>query len=167
MQAVDVAEQLDPDIDDTHVYATGGSYGGFMSNWIETHTDRFRAVATCRSISNWVSMFGTSDIGWDFLPTNLDDRWESGLENAAAWWDRSPLKYVDQAQSPILILHGEEDRRCPIEQGEQFYNALKLQGVETEFVRFPGSNHELSRSGLPNLRIERMEAIMEWFQRHA
>lgn len=89
MQAVDVAEQLDPDIDDTHVYATGGSYGGFMSNWIETHTDRFRAVATCRSISNWVSMFGTSDIGWDFLPTNLDDRWESGLENAAAWWDRS------------------------------------------------------------------------------
>lgn len=167
MQAVDEAEHLDTDIDDTHVYATGGSYGGFMSNWIETHTARFRAVATCRSISNWVSMFGTSDIGWDFLPINLDDQWESGLENADRWWQFSPLKYVDQAQSPILILHGEEDRRCPIEQGEQFYNALKLKGVETEFVRFPKSNHELSRSGLPNLRIERMEAIMEWFQRHA
>ena len=76
------------------------------------------------------------------------------------------MAYVDKAKTPILILHSEEDHRCPIGQGEEFYTSLKLHDVETEFVRYPGSNHELSRSGFPNLRIDRMTRIMDWFGKH-
>jgi dipeptidyl aminopeptidase/acylaminoacyl peptidase len=166
MAACDEAQKLDPTIDPARLYCAGGSYGGFMSNWVETHTNRFAAVATCRSISNWTSFYGTSDIGFSFGPREMEGKMQGDVSDQATLWRFSPLAYVDQAQTPILILHGEEDYRCPIEQGEQFFTSLKLHGVETEFVRFPQSNHELSRSGIPALRIERMQAITDWFDKH-
>jgi dipeptidyl aminopeptidase/acylaminoacyl peptidase len=166
MAACDEAQKLDPTIDPARLYCAGGSYGGFMSNWVETHTDRFAGVATCRSISNWTSFYGTSDIGFSFGPREMEAKMQGDVSDQATLWKFSPLAYVDQAKTPILILHGEEDYRCPIEQGEQFFTSLKLHGVETEFVRFPKSNHELSRSGIPALRIERMEAITDWFDKH-
>jgi dipeptidyl aminopeptidase/acylaminoacyl peptidase len=101
-------------VDAKRLYVTGGSYGGFMTNWIIGHTARFRAAATARSISNNVSAFGTSDIGWHF--------WEYEMGNALPWADphklleRSPLMYVSNVKTPLLILHAERDLRCPIEQ---------------------------------------------------
>lgn len=166
MAACDEVQKLDSTIDPARLYCAGGSYGGFMSNWVETHTDRFAAVATCRSICNWTSFFGTSDIGFSFGPREMSAKMRGDVSDQATLWKFSPLAYVDQATSPILILHGEEDYRCPIEQGEQFFTSLKLRGVETEFMRFPKSNHELSRSGIPSLRIERMQAITDWFAKH-
>ncbi|WP_196246213.1 alpha/beta hydrolase family protein [Lacticaseibacillus zhaodongensis] len=165
MAGVDAAMKLDPDIDPERLYCTGGSYGGFMSNWVETHTDRFRAVVTARSISNWVSFFGTSDIGHTFTPREMQANFQGDLSDPATLWKYSPLAYVDQAVTPILIMHGEEDLRCPISQGEEFYVGLKKHGVTCEFLRFPHSNHELSRSGDPRLRVQRIQAIIDWFAR--
>lgn len=162
MTGVDVTLAAHPEIDTDHLYVTGGSYGGFMTNWIVTQTKRFRAAATQRSISNWVSFYGTSDIGYYFT------EWEmgAGLEDIEKLWKHSPLAYVSQAETPLLILHGEADLRCPIEQAEQFFIALKNQDVDTRFVRFPESNHNLSRTGLPSLRLARLNEITEWFKTH-
>ncbi|MFT8412659.1 MAG: S9 family peptidase [Schleiferilactobacillus perolens] len=165
MNGLDEVLKQDKHIDPKKLYVCGGSYGGFMTNWIETHTDRFAAAVTMRSISNWVSMYGNSDIGYFFNAWELQGKWYAPID-LDTYWKFSPLAYVDQAKTPILILHGEEDHRCPIGQGEEFYTSLKLHDVETEFVRYPGSNHELSRSGFPNLRIDRMNRIMDWFGKH-
>lgn len=162
MTGLDRVLELHPEIDQGRVYVTGGSYGGFMTNWIVTHTDRFRAAVTQRSISNWVSFYGISDIGYYFTPWEM----KAGMEDVAALWRFSPLAYAKEAKTPLLILHGEEDLRCPIEQAEQFYIALKAQGTETEMVRFPKSNHNLSRNGLPHLRIRRIECIRDWFKKY-
>lgn len=151
-------------IDASHLYVTGGSYGGFMTNWIVGHTDRFRAAATQRSISNNVSAFGVSDIGWHF--------WEYEMGEASPWKDvtklveRSPLFYAPRVRTPLLILHAERDLRCPIEQAEQFFIALRYHGVETQFVRFPEDNHDLTRGGKPRNRIEHCRRIADWFDSH-
>ncbi len=148
----------------TRLYVTGGSYGGFMTNWIVGHTDRFRAAATQRSISNNVSAFGVSDIGWHF--------WEHEMGDASPWRDpqklieRSPLTYVPNVKTPVLILHAERDLRCPIEQAEQFFTALRLHGVQTQFVRFPDDNHDLTRGGKPRNRVEHAKRIADWFDAH-
>ncbi|HKW78859.1 MAG TPA: S9 family peptidase [Candidatus Limnocylindria bacterium] len=151
-------------VDPKRLYVTGGSYGGFMTNWIVGHTDRFRAAATQRSISNNVSAFGVSDIGWHF--------WEYEMGDASPWKDpaklveRSPLTYVPNVKTPLLILHAERDLRCPIEQAEQFFTALRLHGVETQFVRFPEDNHDLTRGGKPRNRVEHARRIADWFDAH-
>ncbi len=151
-------------VDPKRLYVTGGSYGGFMTNWIVGHTERFRAAATQRSISNNVSAFGVSDIGWHF--------WEYEMGNASPWSDpqrlveRSPLTYAPRVKTPLLILHAERDLRCPIEQAEQFFTALRLHGVETQFVRFPEDNHDLTRGGKPRNRVEHARRIADWFDAH-
>lgn len=163
MTAVDTALEKYDFIDQDRLGVTGGSYGGFMTNWIVGHTNRFKAAVTQRSISNWLSFYGVSDIGFFFT------KWELGidlLEDPKALWDFSPLKYAGEVETPLLILHGEQDLRCPIEQGEQLFTTLKHAGKETEFVRFPGANHELSRSGDPALRIERLRHIVRWFEKY-
>jgi len=162
MLGTDAALKLDPTIDPAQICVTGGSYGGFMTNWIETHTSRFAAAVTQRSISNWISFYGTSDIGYFFTPWEL----KQDMRDITVLWHFSPLAYVQQATTPILILHGEEDLRCPTTQGKEFFVGLKEAGVETQLVLFPQSNHELSRSGLPNLRIERLKRINRWFKAH-
>jgi len=146
------------------VHLTGGSYGGFMTNWLVGQTDRFRSAVTQRSISNWTSMYGTSDIGPFFVERQL-----GGVPwgDAEALWRQSPIRYADRVTTPLLIVHSEEDHRCPIEQAEQLYAVLKRLGrAETEFLRVPGEGHELSRSGRPDRRLARLEAIVDWFERH-
>ncbi len=166
MNGLDHVLELDPKIDRQRLYVTGGSYGGFMTNWIEGHTDRFKAAVTQRSIANWISMYGTSDIGYYFLPWELTGEQTMKATNLKPLWDASPLKYVGNVKTPTLILHSERDFRCPIGQGEEWYTSLKLNGVETKMVRFPGENHDLSRIGLPSLRVERMQRIHDWFEAH-
>ena len=151
-------------IDPDQLYVTGGSYGGFMTNWIVGHTDRFKAAVTQRSISNNVSAFGTSDIGWHF--------WEYEMGEATPWRDahklvdRSPLTYITRVDTPLLILHAEKDYRCPIEQAEQLFVALKVLGKEAVFVRYQEDTHELTRGGKPRNRIDHARRIADWFDAH-
>ncbi|CAM4060376.1 S9 family peptidase [Lederbergia lenta] len=159
MTAVDYVLDEFEFIDHTRLGVTGGSYGGFMTNWIVGHTNRFKAAVTQRSISNWISFYGVSDIGYYFTDWQI----LADLNKMEKLWEHSPLKYVDHVETPLLILHGEKDYRCPIEQAEQLFIALKQRKKETKFVRFPESNHELSRSGKPTLRINRLEYIRDWF----
>ncbi len=163
MEAVDYCTKNYPWIDGERLACLGGSYGGFMTNWIVTHTTRFKAAVTMRSISNWVSFFGTSDIGWTFGKREMMG---TPWENEEAFMEKSPIRYVKNVTTPTLVLHSEEDYRCPMEQGEQFYTALKYLGVPTEFVRFPGENHELSRSGKPKHREARLGHVLRWFDKY-
>ncbi|WEG14724.1 S9 family peptidase [Pullulanibacillus sp. KACC 23026] len=151
-------------IDQDQLFVTGGSYGGYMTNVVVTRTDRFKAAVTQRSICNWLSFYGTSDIGFFFT------EWQHG--HADLWDDVetllkvSPLTYARNVKTPTLILHSEQDLRCPIEQGEQWYVALKRLGVDTKFVRFPDESHDLSRSGKPQHRLERLQHLIGWFDDH-
>ncbi|WP_431027876.1 S9 family peptidase [Lysinibacillus sp. LZ02] len=149
-------------IDRNRLGVTGGSYGGFMTNWIVGQTNRFKAAVTQRSISNWISFFGVSDIGYYF------SEWQhfADMKSVDKLWAFSPLKYAENIETPLLILHGEKDFRCPIEQAEQLYITLKTLGKEVSFVRFPESDHNLSRTGLPNLRVERLTQMIEWFKKY-
>lgn len=160
MAAAEYAETHLNFVDKSRLGITGGSYGGFMTNWIVGHTNKFKAAVTQRSISNWLSFYGVSDIGYFF------SGWEVKgdlVTDAEKLWKHSPLRYVENIETPLLILHGEKDYRCPIEQAEQLFIALKKQKKPTKFVRFPGANHELSRSGNPKLRIDRLNHIKDWF----
>ncbi|WP_276730985.1 S9 family peptidase [Bacillus sp. (in: firmicutes)] len=163
MQAVDEAIKRDPQIDPKRLGVTGGSYGGFMTNWIVGQTNRFKAAVTQRSISNWISFHGVSDIGYFFTDWQLEHDMFSDTEKL---WDRSPLKYAANVETPLLILHGERDDRCPIEQAEQLFIALKKMGKETKLVRFPKASHNLSRSGHPGQRIKRLNYISSWFDQY-
>lgn len=149
-------------IDSNRLGVTGGSYGGFMTNWIVGQTNRFKAAVTQRSISNWISFYGVSDIGYYFTEWQIN----SDLSDIGTLWKHSPLAYVKNVETPLLILHSEKDYRCPIEQGEQLFIALKRLGKETKFIRFPDENHELSRSGRPALRINRLDYITGWFNEY-
>lgn len=148
----------------TPLHLTGGSYGGFMTNWLVGQTTRFRSAVTQRSICNWTSMYGTSDIGPWFVEREL-----AGVPwgDVEALWRQSPIRYADKIETPLLIVHSEEDYRCPIEQAEQLFAVLKHLGkAETELFRVPGEGHELSRSGRPDRRVARLEAIVGWFEAH-
>lgn len=158
----DAALEAFPDIDSQRLGVTGGSYGGYMTNWIVTHTNRFKAAATQRSISNLISFMGTSDCGRWFLRQNLVPG-DSSPE--AQLWDRSPIKYVDSAVTPTLILHSEEDQRCWYAEGLQMFTALRQNGVEARMILFKGENHELSRSGKPINRLKRLREITRWMDR--
>ncbi|MGG4130162.1 S9 family peptidase [Paenibacillus illinoisensis] len=163
METVDYALSTYEFIDETRLGVTGGSYGGFMTNWIIGHTDRFKAAVTQRSISNWLSFYGVSDIGYFFTEDQIGG---NAWEDTELLWKHSPLAYVGNVNTPLLILHGEQDLRCPIEQAEQLYIALKRRRQTTRLVRFPGANHELSRGGHPHLRVRRLEHIAGWFNEH-
>ena len=163
MNFVDMVLINYPEIDKDNIGVTGGSYGGFMTNWIIGHTERFKAAASQRSISNWVSFFGTTDIGYFFA----DDQ-----NNATPWsdidklWFHSPLKYADKVTTPTLFIHSEEDLRCSIPEGLQMFTSLKYHGVDSRLCMFRGENHELSRSGKPKHRIKRLEEITNWFDKY-
>lgn len=164
MKFVDVVLDKYPQIDKDNVFETGGSYGGFMTNWIIGHTDRFKACASQRSISNWTSFAGTSDIGYLFVKDQI-----LGLDldnDQDKLWDRSPLKYAKNCKTPTLFIHSDEDYRCPMEQGLQMMSALIENNVETRMCYFHHENHELSRGGKPINRIKRLEEITKWFNGH-
>ena len=164
MDFCDAVLETYPQIDRTRVCETGGSYGGFMTNWIIGHTDRFCCAASQRSISNWLSFWGTSDIGWEFTPDqNAGDLYESPEK----LWARSPLAYAKNVKTPTLFIHADEDYRCPLEQGVQMFTSLLDRGVETRLCLFHGENHELSRGGKPRHRLRRLQEITDWFEKHA
>ncbi len=146
----------------THL--TGGSYGGFMTNWLVSQTDLFRSAVTQRSICNWLSFYGTSDIGYNFATVEVGG---NPWDDLGKLWQQSPLKHVANVTTPLLIIHAEDDHRCPVEQAEQFFVALKRLGKETQLLRFPDEGHELSRSGRPDRRVERLDAIIDWFEAHS
>lgn len=150
-------------IDKDKVGVTGGSYGGFMTNWIIGHTSRFRAAASQRSISNWTSMYSTTDIGYYFTQDQIGETpWS---DNEKLWW-HSPLKYADKVNTPTLFIHGEKDYRCWVVEGIQMFTALKYHNIESKLCIFKDENHELSRSGKPKSRIERLEQITNWFDKY-
>jgi len=163
MRFVDVCLERYPDIDPGRIGVTGGSYGGYMTNWVIGHTDRFRAAASQKSIANWVSFAYTTDIGYFFAPDQIG---ASAWDSVERLWDASPLKYADKAQTPTLFIHSEEDYRCWLAEGLQMYSALRLHGVDTKLALFKGENHELSRSGKPKNRIRRLHEMLSWFNGH-
>lgn len=163
MNFTDEAIKRYPQIDSNNMGVYGGSYGGFMTNWIISHTDRFKAANSQRSISNWISFYGVSDIGYYFASDQTNSNpWDS-LEKM---WEQSPLKHAQNVKTPTLFIHSDEDYRCPLEQGLQMYSKLKLNGIETKMFVFHGENHELSRSGKPKGRIKRLTEIKSWFDGH-
>ena len=161
MAFVDWAVQTLPFVDGDRLGVTGGSYGGFMTNWIIGHTNRFRAAVTQRSICNWVSMTGMTDIGYYFDP---DQHGADVGDSVETLWDRSPLKYANQMRTPTLVIHSDEDHRCDLGQGLQLFTALKRGGVESRMCVFKGENHELSRSGRPKPRLARLQEIARWLK---
>ena len=160
MRFTDAVLEHYPQIDANRVGVYGGSYGGFMTNWIIGHTDRFRCAVSMRGIANWVSFFTTADCGYDFV---VDQQEGSPWKNAQKLWDHSPLKYADRVKTPTLFLHADEDYRCWLAEGLQMYSALKYHGVPTKMRIFHKENHELSRSGRPAARRIRLEEIIAWF----
>lgn len=148
-------------IDPQRIGVIGGSYGGYLTSWLIGHSDRFVAACSERALNNRYSKEGTSDIwsGYTYLRVRQ-------YEDPDLYRRFSPISYVREMRTPVLILHSEEDIRCPIEQGEQLFVALKQLRREVRFVRFPGENHDLSRSGKPSHRIQRFEHILDWFNGH-
>jgi dipeptidyl aminopeptidase/acylaminoacyl peptidase len=162
MAGVDAALKQYPWIDQNALGATGGSYGGFMTNWIVGHTNRFKAAVTLRSVSNFISDEGTRDGGYgheDYFKGILFDDFDQ-------YWSASPLKYARDVHTPTLILHSDLDFRVPIEQGEQWFRALQHYGVPSELVLFPRENHNLTRTGEPKHLVESLNWQIYWFDRY-
>ena len=154
-----------PSIDESRMAVAGGSYGGYMTNWIIGHSDRFACAITDRSVVNLQSMAGTSDIPHTLLQP--DGYWAgTPWDDPSTLQQQSPLRYMSDVRTPTLIIHSEGDLRCPIEQAEQLFTTLKWLGIETVFVRYPAeTSHGLSRSGPPDLRLDRLERIGDWLDR--
>jgi dipeptidyl aminopeptidase/acylaminoacyl peptidase len=162
MAVVDTAIERFDLVDPDKLGVIGGSYGGFMTSWIIGHTNRFKAAISERAVNNLVSMFGSSDIFWVFERQFGGPLWD----NVDAYLERSPSTYAKNIETPVLVLHSENDLRCSIEQGEHLFNLLRLLGKDVELLRFPAESHELSRSGSPLHRVLRFEAVLEWFGRY-
>jgi dipeptidyl aminopeptidase/acylaminoacyl peptidase len=163
MNFTDLVIQKYKGIDINQLYVTGGSYGGFMTNWIVSHTNRFKAAVTQRSISNWLSFYGTSDIGYYFA---TDQTAGHPIMDLDLLYKQSPIKYAMQIETPLMFIHSDKDYRCPMEQAQQLYAILKTNGVDTHLVWFRDETHELSRSGKPQARIKRLKDITCWFKKY-
>ena len=148
-----------PQVDEKHLGVMGGSYGGFMTNWIIGHTHRFAAAASQRSISNWVSFEHNSDIGHTFILNNQGGNTRTGVE---LLWKQSPLQFAPNCKTPTLFIHSDEDYRCYMAEGIAMFSAIKRNGCPAKLCLFHRENHELSRSGKPENRIDRMREIIEW-----
>jgi dipeptidyl aminopeptidase/acylaminoacyl peptidase len=161
MTGVEEAMKRNPWIDRDRLGVTGGSYGGYMTNWITTQTDIFRAAVTVRSISNFVSDDGTRDGAYG----HEKDFGGDIFQNYDAYWKYSPLHYASKVKTPTLVLHSDNDYRVPIEQGEQWFRALQHFGVTSELVMFPRENHNLTRTGEPKHLVESINWQCYWFDR--
>ena len=152
-----------PYVDATRLGVNGYSYGGFMSSWIVGHDTRFRAAVVGAPCINLLSMYGTSDIGVSFGETQWGGMSVDGVDTLLA---HSPLTYARYVETPVLLMHGEDDYRCPIEQSEQYFVALRRMGKDAEFVRFPGCGHGFLLDGHPKLREEYLRRMLDWFDTH-
>jgi len=159
MAFTDAVLKAYPSIDPNRLGVTGGSYGGYMTNWIIGQTGRFRAAASIVSISNWVSMFGCTDIPFFVTDGQGGTPWD-GMENL---WEHSPLKYSGSVSTPTLFLQNQEDYRCPVEQAEQMFTALLMRDVPTRMVLF----HKASHGNItPLQRKRRLSEIVAWFDKY-
>jgi dipeptidyl aminopeptidase/acylaminoacyl peptidase len=149
-------------IDADSLGVIGGSYGGFMTSWIVGHSDRFRAACSERAVNNMILEAGAADLGWG-LRGEFGAYW---FEAPDEYLSVSPSTYAKNINTPLLILHSEDDLRCSVGNAEELFTILRLLGREVEMVRFGGEGHELSRSGSPVHRVQRFEVILEWFDRH-
>ncbi len=149
-----------PELDAGRVGVMGGSYGGFMTTWLAAHHgERFRAAWSERAVNAWDSFAGSSDVGWEFVQGY-------GFHGPDVQRDRSPLSYADKIDMPFAVVHSEQDWRCPVEQAQRLFVALRRAGADAELLLFPGEGHEMSRSGKPRHRLQRFEAVLDWWARH-
>jgi dipeptidyl aminopeptidase/acylaminoacyl peptidase len=157
-EALERFDSLDPE----RTGVLGGSYGGFMTSWIVGHTNRFQAACSERAVNNLYTAAGSSDIFWAFKGYVGTFAHEAVQE----WLELSPALYADGIETPLLIMHSEDDLRCNVEQAEHLFVTMRLLGKVVELVRFPGESHELSRSGSPIHRVQRFELLLDWFDRY-
>ncbi|MEM7798073.1 MAG: S9 family peptidase, partial [Chloroflexota bacterium] len=150
-------------VDQKRMGVTGGSCGGFMTNWIIGHSDHFAAAVTQRSITNQISFFGNSDIGPE---CTIGETGATPWTDLQTVWQQSPIAFADRVNTPLLIIHSDEDYRTALEQAEQLFAVLRWMGKEVEMVIFEGESHGLSRGGRPANRIERQRRILGWFDKH-
>ena len=159
MAFCDAALAKYPEMDADNLFETGGSYGGFMTNWIIGHTDRFKAAVPQCCIANWITKTNTTDIGYAFNTTQLGgDVWE----NYDKMWELSPLKYADRVKTPSLIIQCDEDYRCWVAEGVQMFSALKYHRVPARLLMIHGEHHSVSRLGKPKKRVRRLNEIVSW-----
>ena len=163
MAFCDAALAKYPEMDADNLFETGGSYGGFMTNWVIGHTDRFRCAVSQRSIANYVGDYLLSDIGYYYVP---DQQLGTIWEHPERLWKASPLTYADRVKTPTLFIHADKDYRCTLANGLEMFAALKLHGVESKLCMFYGENHGLSREGKPSNRISRLSEILHWMEEH-
>ena len=162
MESVKEASAL-PYVDQDRLGVHGYSYGGFMSSWIIGHDTRFKAAVVGAPCIDLTSMYGTSDIGVSFG----ERQWGGTLKDSTqVYLDHSPISYADKVETPVLLLHGEADHRCPIEQSEQYFVSLRRLGKEVEFVRFPGCSHLFLRLGHPKMREEYLARTLAWLDKY-
>ena len=163
MEFTDEVLRRYPEIDADRMGVAGGSYGGFMTNWVIGHTDRFRCAVSQRSIANYVGDYLLSDIGYYYVP---DQQLGTIWEHPERLWKASPLTYADRVKTPTLFIHADKDYRCTLANGLEMFAALKLHGVESKLCMFYGENHGLSREGKPSNRISRLSEILHWMEEH-
>lgn len=163
MNVMDEALERYDFIDENRLGVTGGSYGGFMTNWVIGQTDRFDAAVSFRSISNWISKFSTTDIGYYFVEDQIR---ANPWDDVEKMWDHSPMKYADQVETPTLLISSREDYRCWEAEAIQMFTSLKYNDVESKLILFEEENHNLAREGRPKQRIKRLEKMLNWFDQH-
>jgi len=163
MEGLDYVLSRFPFIDPERVGVTGLSYGGFMTNWIVTHTDRFKAAVSQNGISDWTAMFGTTDIGFYFSPDQIG---KEPWTNPQGYLSKSPLTYVANVATPMMFVHSAEDFRCWIDQSITFFTALKYLGKEAELVLFEKGEHTFRSTAKPSFRMKRLGHMARWFETH-
>lgn len=150
-------------IDPQRIAVNGGGYGGFVSNWLISQEQRFKVAISQRSITNWASLYGASPIGFHMAAQHLGCQpWEDPEHYQRC----SPLSYATQIRTPLLLIHGEQDLRCTMEQAEQLFTALRRLGRTVRLARFPGEGHAMTRTGRPRHRAESLRLILEWLRTH-
>jgi dipeptidyl aminopeptidase/acylaminoacyl peptidase len=159
---VDTAVQKFDFVDPDRLGMIGGSYGGFMTSWTIAHDHRFKAAVSERAVNHMVSAAGSSDLFWVF-EQQFGGHW---FDHTDVWLDRSPATHAKNIETPVLVLHSENDLRCNVEQGEHFFTLLRLLGKEVEMVRFPAESHELTRGGSPIHRVQRFDIVLDWFAKY-
>lgn len=162
MKFTDVVLEKYP-IDEKNLFVTGGSYGGFMANWMIGHTHRFNAAVSQRSIANWFSKITSTDIGYYY---NTDQMPGTPWTDPDLMWDRSPLKYADQVKTPTLFVHGEKDRRCGLIESQQMFLALKYHDVDAKLVILNDSSHNAMMQGKPRVRQAWLDEMNKWFYKY-
>jgi dipeptidyl aminopeptidase/acylaminoacyl peptidase len=163
---LDAALAETPEADAERIVVTGGSYGGYMTSWLVSHSDRYAAACSERAVNDLLALWAQSDIGHTFCEEVMaTDVTSDPHLDPPLLRERSPLSHAASITTPLLILHAEGDQRCPVYQAEAMHTALVRLGRDVEFVLFPGESHELSRNGSPLHRAQRFEVILDFFAR--